>query len=328
MKKYQKGLMVMLIAAILVVAGCSSNSKKDVGGNTPSNETSEKQYKVGLTLSSLSVPIFAYLANQAEEHAKAQGAKLTTQDANNDPNKQITAIENFISSGMDAIIINPVDPRSLTDVVNRAMEKGIKVVTYGVEIENYDFMLSVDNYALGKAIGEQAGNWIKDNLGGIAEVAVLNQPTVPEIVRREQGIIDAINEIVPNAKIVANAPGVSPSEGMKSIENVLQAYPNLKVIAAIGDGGALGAVEAVKVSGKEADDFFIVGADGTDEAIKKINEGSVLRSSIDLDGHNHGTQLVDMAMKAVKGEEQDKVSYSKLLPVTKDNVADFLQYLK
>lgn len=338
-KTISKAMVMALIASlILVLAGCGgakNTSPDNTDNNTASNTESvnspnseAKAYKIGMTMLSLAVPVFASIAKQAEETAKELGSTLTVVDAQNNPINQVNAIENFITSGVDAIIINPVDLQATAPTIKKAMEQGIKIIAYGVEIPDYDSLLILENEVLGKKIGDQAGKWINEKLGGNAEVAILNYPTIPELVKREKGVVDAIKAAAPNAKIVATGAAATPAEGIKVMENILQAHPNIKVVAALGDGGALGAAEAVKAAGKDTAEFFIVGADASDEALAKIKEGSVLRATIDTEGHFHGKMLVEMALKSIKGEKLEKKVFVDLKPIDATNIDSFLQLIK
>ena len=197
---------------------------------------------------------------------------------------QIQQIENFISKGVDALVVHAADPVGIEAVLAEARKAGIKVFAWDDNLQNADIAWLIDNYELGYMIGEKAANWINEKLDGKAEVAVLDYPQLPILLERGNGIVDAITKLAPGAKIVAKQSAINVSEGQAKMETIFQANPNVKVVAAIGGGGAVGANEAAKAAGKISDDFGIFAADATDPEIAaiKANEGN--RMSVMITG--------------------------------------------
>lgn len=156
---------------------------------------------------------------------------------------------------------------------------------------------------MGNEIGKAAGKWIADKLGGEAEVAVLNYPRIPQIINREKGITEGIAEHAPNAKIVATASAATPEEGMKAMETILQAHPNVKEVAAINDSGALGAFQAIKAAGKDGDDVFVGGIDATPEALDNIKQNTIYRATVDIQPFENGKIDLDFMLQLLNGEQ-------------------------
>ena len=95
-------------------------------------------------------------------------------------------------------------------------------------------------------------------------------------------------------------------------ESFLQSYPNIKVVACIGDGSAIGVNEAVKASGKASADFGIFAADATEEACDKIiKPEEPFRASVSLGTPEQlANQVYDICMKLVNGEPLDAKIYN------------------
>lgn len=66
----------------------------------------------------------------------ALGVKLTISQARNDPDAQRSLIEQAINLGVDGIVINNGRPETLQDVAQKALDAGIKVVAYDVNLDN------------------------------------------------------------------------------------------------------------------------------------------------------------------------------------------------
>nr|WP_258959280.1 substrate-binding domain-containing protein [Burkholderia cepacia] len=72
----------------------------------------------------------------AQKQAKALGIDLRIYEGRQDATEQREQIQQAISVGVSAIIVNHGLPESLKDVVQRALDKGIKVVAFDVDLGN------------------------------------------------------------------------------------------------------------------------------------------------------------------------------------------------
>ncbi|KFG98111.1 sugar ABC transporter substrate-binding protein [Burkholderia paludis] len=72
----------------------------------------------------------------AQKQAKALGIDLRIYEGRQDAAEQREQIQQAISVGVSAIIVNHGLPESLKDVVQRALDKGIKVVAFDVDLGN------------------------------------------------------------------------------------------------------------------------------------------------------------------------------------------------
>ena len=303
--------------ALLAFTGCSATT---AGGD-------EDSYSVGVTFSDLSNPVWAELVQEAQEYGAENGANVNYVDAGGNSAKQVTQIENFIQQGVDAIVICAVESNALTDVTKKAQEAGIKVVGYTQVLTNYDAQYLVDAYNTGYANGEAAAGWINENYGdeAVVEWGLMDLPMFPEIIDRANGIKDAVAEIAPNAKLVATAPALTAEEGVANAENFIQANPNMKMIATIGGGGAVGGNEGIKSSGiKDFDSFGLFGIDATENEIQNILNGDPAKSTISLGGGKaHGRTLVDMTIALLEDKAVEKDQYMPVQVIDKSNAQKY-----
>lgn len=290
-------------------------------------------YTVGMTLN-LGNLTWAELAEAAKAHAKELGMDITVQNSNDDATTQVSQIENFIQSGVDAIIVAAVESNSVEDVCKSAQEAGIKVIAYTQVIENSDAQYLVDAYNTGYACGERAAQWIKEVYGDEEiEWALQDLPKYPEIIDRANGIKEAIEELAPNAKLVATQPAEVMEDGQKNAENFMQSNPNIKVICSIGSGGGAGANEGVKsyISEDEYDKFGIFGIDATEQEIMNIINEDPQKSSVSLGGGAvHGEKLIDIADNFRNNVEQEKDQYMPITVIDSSNAQEYYdeQYAK
>ena len=254
-----------------------------------------------------------------------QGWDVTVLDCKNNATEEISQVENFIEKGVDVLVIYPVDMAALEPVCQQAADAGIKILSWDFDLECAEISYLVDNYTVGKAIGTEAGNWINENYDGSCEVAVLDYASLPVIVERANGIIDAIKEVAPDAEIVAQDSAVDAATGMTLAENMLQAHPDIKVFACIGDGGAVGANEALKASGANLEEYGIFGCDASDEACAAIQSGEAIRMSISLGTAKEMADAVfSYVEQMLEGGEYEKQIYKVANPINAENVEEYL----
>lgn len=333
MKKKVLGMVLALAMAASAMAGCSSgansasaNTAAAASGDSTS-AGAEKSYKVGITFSDLSNPVWAELVQEAESYGKGKNLSITYVDAQSASTKQVTQIENFVQSGMDAIIICAVEANAIAGATKAAREAGVKVVSYTQVIENCDAEYLVDPYNTGYACGQRAAQWINEKYGDeeVVEWALMDLPEFPEIIDRANGIIAGVEENTTNTKLVATASALTAEQGLSNAENFFQANPNLKAICCIGGGGSTGGNEGIKASGvKDYESVGLFGIDATENEIQNIINGDPQKSSISLGGGKaHGRALIDMAYSLLHGEEIEKQQYMPIEVIDASNAQEY-----
>ena len=93
---------------------------------------------VGLIMKSLANEFFQNMMVGAEEHQKRRGdyeLKAVGMQNETDFESQINAVENFITQGVDAIVVAPADSRAMVRPLKKAMEAGIVVVNFDVALD-------------------------------------------------------------------------------------------------------------------------------------------------------------------------------------------------
>jgi len=107
-------------------------------------------------------------AEQPEVKAKLKEFKVVS--TNEDVAAQIAAVQNFIDSGYDAIVINAQNPTAFTPVIKRAKAKGVILVAFDNILDTEDAInVNVDQ----KGLGAYWGDWLVKNIpngGKILEV--------------------------------------------------------------------------------------------------------------------------------------------------------------
>ena len=301
-----KKLVVLGLAAVMALGAPFSvcAAEEETTGEHPSG------LKIGCAVHTMSNQVWAQQMEEITKDAKEDGNEVTVVECKENANTQIDQIENFITSGMDVIIVQPVDPDAIEEVCKEALDSDIEVVWW-VEI------------------GTQAADFINEKFGDKGcEVVVLGYPQTPILLERENGILDALKEKAPNAEVVANQPAIDTTEGLNAMETILQAHPDVKVVCCIGGGGATGANEALKGTyGSEVpDDIGIFSTDLTDEAIASMQNGEFDRCVVAITGNAFvcGDVIYDLSMRYAAGEKLDHEVYRDLIPVTPENLEEMI----
>jgi ribose transport system substrate-binding protein len=88
-------------------------------------------YTIGLAMHFMRDDYAINVVNAVEEvAAKYAGSKVVTTDANADPQKQLTDMENLVVQGVDAIIVVPFDEKAIIPAIEKANDKDIPIIAH------------------------------------------------------------------------------------------------------------------------------------------------------------------------------------------------------
>ncbi|MEU0376418.1 substrate-binding domain-containing protein [Streptomyces cyaneofuscatus] len=297
------------LAVAVVVGGVSYLNSGSSGGTT----------KVGMSLSTLNNPFFVQMKDGAQAEAKKAGIDLTVTDAQNDASQQANQLQNFTSSSVSSIIVNPVDSDAVGPGVRSANKADIPVIAAdrGVNKADAATLVASDNVAGGKL----AADALADKLGGKGSIVIL-QGTAGTSASRERGAGFAEGlKAYPDIKVVAKQPAdFDRTKGLDVMTNLVQSHPGITGVFAENDEMALGAVKAL--GSKAGTSVSVVGFDGTPDGLKAVGAGT-LYASVAQQPSELGRIAVQNAVKAAKGEKVEKTVKVPVKVVTRENVADF-----
>jgi len=242
-------------------------------------------------------------ADSARQRLEELGVRVEMFDSEIDVEKQISGIENFVASGADVIIICLFDPPSVQSALEEAAAAGVLIVQYaGRQLaEIGGVTITAEDRDMGLAAGQYAGDLINEEMGGEANVAILDYPDVANVVVRAEAIAEALLEAAPDAVIVGNYLGGTTENGLTSMESALQEHPEINVVVSINDAGAYGAMQALEAAGKSAADTIIVGIDAETQARELIGQGTMYRGTVDTAPTRYGEMAANAAVKLLAG---------------------------
>lgn len=284
----------------------------------------EDSYSVGVCFPDITNPIFAECTDLFTKMGAERGWDVTVLESQQVAATEIAQIENLIEKKVDAIVVYPIDVAALNDVCQRAVDAGIKLMSWDLELECANTAYLVKNYDVGYAIGTASAKWINEHYPEGCEVAVLDYAMIPVIVERANGILAALADLAPQAKVVAQDSGALVAQAMTTVETMLQAHPDIKVFSCIGDGGGIGANEVLKASGVNLDDYGIFCCDASDEALAAIANNEAIRTTISLGTPTDFVNTVFDAIATMMTQTgYEKEIYKVSTPVTAENLSEF-----
>jgi len=272
-----------------------------------------------------------YMVSGMYEYQKAKAADvdLKVVFADDDPAKQQSQVEQFVSQGVDAIILNPVDKVQSAAAVDIAAKAGIPLITINTtsDSKNVNAHVGSDDVEAGtlqmeRLLKSASGRGIKN-----PRVAYINAVLGHSAqVYREQAYKQVLASH-PEAKLVVqNTADWSGEKALQLTENWIQTYPNgIDIIATECDCQLVGTITAVENAGL-AGKILLGGMDCDMPVMEKIKTG-VVDNCIWQDGLGQGEWSVRLGIDAAHGK---KIS-NHIIPYelcTKDNVDSYIKQAK
>jgi ribose transport system substrate-binding protein len=226
-----------------------------------------------------SAEFFLTLGEAIESGSKASGCDYTTAVAEDDAQKNVEQMDQFLARGVGAMVVQPLDPASQTPVMEKALGEGIGVM--GLTNAPTTMVAQTNQYAVGYAQGKAAAEYIKTELGGEAEVQVFNEDTLgPPLKERHEGVLAGLETGGSGIDVVSDvqAKKLTIEGGFETMNTVIQAHPGIKVVLGV-DTEVIGALRALEQSGKATDEMYLSGIDGEKQALELIKEGGPYKAS-------------------------------------------------
>ena len=288
MKKILALLMLLVMAFSFAACGGSATPEPTPSGGDEPAPAPEKQLIIGFNTNGLTNETMSFMVDVMRDYCNQNNIKFLTAEDNNDTAVTINNLENFVSAGVNGIIVRINDPVGMTPTIQELVDKGITVVSYDeyVEAANYSFLCSF--YDLGYAIGSMAGKWAEEHVkGDTVEMGLMSVEIVEAAVNRSDGIEDGFKDFCPRADVFR-----SPFNGdqVDCWNNMLSAKPGMKICCSLADAMVTGVAEAwyadLVGAGKDISEYGVFATDATDIAInlvKKAKDGEgIYRGTIDL----------------------------------------------
>lgn len=277
---------------------------------------------IGVTVGSLGNPFFVAIVRGVEDEAQKlfPGVKVTALSADYDLNKQFNQIDNFISAGVDLIVLNAADPQAIAPAVHRAQKAGVVVVAVDVSAAGADATVQTDNVAAGAT----ACQYIVDRLDGKGRVIIQNGPQVSAVMDRVSGC-KAVFGQHPDIKLLSDDQDGKGSRegGMAAMQGYLVRFPKIDAVFTSNDPQAIGSDLAARQFKRKG--IVITSVDGAPDIETALkSQDSLIEASASQNPWTMARRAVQLGKQIVDGESPEESTV--LIPpslVTRDNVGSY-----
>lgn len=352
MKKVKKLLAIALsvTAVTAMMAGCGSSDKKT------GDSGSSSKVLIGSAIYKFDDTFMTGVRNAMQGEADKEEVKIELVDSQNKQPTQNEQVDTFITKGVNALAINPVDRTAAAPIIKKAKDKKLPIVFLNrepekVDMDSYDKVWYVGAKAeeSGKLSGEIIADYFKANKGadkngdGIIQYVMLQgEPGHQDATLRTEYSIKAIEEKgFKTEKLAADTAMWDKAKATDLMKAFItgQGIGKIEAVICNNDDMALGAIEALKAEGYNKGDAAkyipVVGVDATAPALQAMKEGSLLGTVLN-DADNQGKATVAIAAAAAQGKEINKstIGYEvtdgkyvwiPYVKVTVDNYKDFIK---
>ncbi|MBP7003056.1 sugar ABC transporter substrate-binding protein [Amaricoccus sp.] len=290
---------------------------------------------VGVSMALFDDNFLTVLRNGLIQYAGTlDGVDVQIEDAQNDVAKQLDQINNFIASGVDAIIVNPVDTSATQAMSNAAEGAGIPLVFVNRQPINVDSL--PDNQAFVASDERESGTLETLEACRLFKEAGKTEANVYVIMgelsnqaaqQRTQDILDVIGG--PDCGVKVNIIDKQTSNWQRDVAqnlmtNWLSTGADFDGVIANNDESAIGAIQAMKAAGIDMKSVVVGGVDATQDALQAMQAGD-LDVTVFQDAAGQGSGALDAALKLAKGESVEQKVYIPFQLVTPANMGDFLK---
>lgn len=295
--------------------------------------TAASAENIGVSMALFDDNFLTVLRNGMSDYAASQdGVSLQIEDAQNDVGKQLNQIQNFIASGVDAIIVNPVDTDATVAMSDAAAAAGIPLVYVNRQPVNVDTLPAKQAFVASNEVEsgtletQEVCRLLKDQgKGEGAKIVVMMGELSNQAARqRTQDIHDVIatDECKFISIVEEQTANWSRTQGADLMTNWLSAGLEFDAVVANNDEMAIGAIQALKAAGKDMGTMIVGGVDATQDALAAMAAGD-LDVTVFQNAAGQGGGAVDAALKLGRGEAVDTKVYIPFELVTPANLADY-----
>ncbi|MDZ5700021.1 sugar ABC transporter substrate-binding protein [Chelativorans sp. M5D2P16] len=296
--------------------------------------TSAMAETIGVSMALFDDNFLTVLRNGMQDYAaELDDVELQIEDAQNDVGKQLNQIQNFIASGVDAVIVNPVDTDATVAMSKAAADAGVPLVYVNREPVNVDelpenqaFVASDERESgtletqevcrLLKEQGKDEGAKIVVMMGELSnQAARMRTQDVHEVIATDEcSFMEIVEEQTANWQ---------RTEAADLMTNWLSAGLQFDAVVSNNDEMAIGAIQSMKAAGISMDEMIVGGVDATQDALAAMKAGD-LDVTVFQDATGQGKGAVDTALKLASGEGiEDQKVYIPFQLVTPENMDKF-----
>ena len=289
---------------------------------------------IGVSMALFDDNFLTVLRNGMIEYAEAlPGVDIQVEDAQDDVGRQLSQIQNFVASGVSAIVVNPVDTAATQAMTDAAAAAGVPLVFVNRQPINVDTL--PDNQAFVASNEVESGTLESFEVckllrgagkaGGANVYVIMGELSNQAAVQRTKDIQDVIAMDMCNfiTIIDSQTSNWARDQAQNLMTNWLSTGAPFDAVIANNDESAIGAIQAMKAAGIDMASVVVGGVDATQDALAAMVAGD-LDVTVFQDAAGQGAGAVNAALQLARGEPVDQKVYIPFLLVTPANVDEFL----
>ncbi|MFZ4615463.1 MAG: sugar ABC transporter substrate-binding protein [Rectinemataceae bacterium] len=289
-----------------------------------------KKVKALYTPMTFGAPYFVQVGDGMKARGKELGWDVSVVDPKGDIAAQLAQLETAVEQKYDVIFLSALDSTAVKAIVKKAVDQGAIVITEATIVEGTSAHVGPGEDNMGRSLGEAMGKWAQANLKGTIEVATYHVTQDSHTLVREQGMRSGLETFYKNGKIdyVASLGGLTPEDGMKNMEGILQSHPNINIVMGCNDDSIMASYQAAKSAGVNLAKMGFGGVNAIPQALdlmkkEKASGKGAYRVTVDIIPFDTGKMCVDLAAKILKKQAFDKLLVVPAKAVTWANIDSY-----
>ncbi len=259
----------------------------------------------------------------AEQAAKELGAEVIWQapQKEDDRQMQIQTVQNFVSRGVDAIALAPLDDRALTPSVQAAKRRNIPVIIFDSRLQGNDFTayVATDNFKGGQLCAQR----LAEVMGDQGKVVVLKYSEgSAATLEREAGFMEEIKKHSQIRIISDNQyAGATMEKAFQVSQNLMNRFgAEAQGIFASNESATQGMLRALQLAGKAGKVKF-VGFDVNKTLYEAVKSGQIQGVAVQ-DPVKMGYESVKTAIAVINKQPYEKTVDTGVKMITSENLQD------
>lgn len=274
---------LLILAMVLSMAACGSTSTETTAApasadsNAAPADGENKTVKIGLSIAGMTMPYYVRMYEGFLAAAEKEGYEVIFADGGSDAESTVKAVEDLISSGIDALAVSTNFSEALVDAFATCKEQGIPIFYIGNLQLIPDVQASMTFWEGTKSdsAGYLGGLWMAQYLDSINYKKELNVVQVSLIhdtlQQRYEGFAKGLTEKGYTVNLINTVGDLTRENSLAGCEDMLTAHDDLDIFYGTAGTSALGAYDATQNAGRT--EVMVVGFDGEDEELQHIDEG-------------------------------------------------------
>jgi ribose transport system substrate-binding protein len=316
MKNFLKLLLIGIFSLNIIFIGCNSSESDSV-------EEKKNKIKIAVIPKGSTHVFWRAVHAGAAKAAQEEDVEIIWQgpQKEDDRQMQIQVVQNFVSRGVDGILLAPLDDRSLVPPVKAALRRDIPVIIFDSDLQSdeYASFVATNNLEGGKLCAQR----LAEVMGGKGKVILLRYAEgSASTAEREAGFLEGLKQFGPGIELISSNQyaGATMEKAFQVSQNLLNRYGQVEGIFCANETSTQGMLRALQTSGKAGKVKF-VGFDSNDVLINAVQKGEIHGLAVQ-DPFNMGYLGVKTTAAYIRGEKFEKRIDTGVTMVVPENLND------